>query len=102
MIRRPPRSTLFPYTTLFRSNATSLFENGDDSVVITVTLDHGATLHGSGVIDNHDGTFTLTAHSAAGLRHLSITPTLEFHITRTAWVTECTQDLPAGPTPETH
>src|SRR2546423_7092995 len=24
MIRRPPRSTLFPYTTLFRSNATSL------------------------------------------------------------------------------
>ena len=22
MIRRPPRSTLFPYTTLFRSNAT--------------------------------------------------------------------------------
>jgi len=32
----------------------SLFENGDDSVVITVTLDHGATLHGSGVIDNHE------------------------------------------------
>src|SRR2546428_13318910 len=24
MIRRPPRSTLFPYTTLFRSDATSL------------------------------------------------------------------------------
>src|SRR3989449_5661583 len=24
MIRRPPRSTLFPYTTLFRSNAFSL------------------------------------------------------------------------------
>src|SRR3972149_3150326 len=24
MIRRPPRSTLFPYTTLFRSNATAL------------------------------------------------------------------------------
>src|SRR5437588_7745548 len=23
MLRRPPRSTLFPYTTLFRSNATS-------------------------------------------------------------------------------
>src|SRR3712207_8115863 len=26
MIRRPPRSTLFPYTTLFRSSAQSLFE----------------------------------------------------------------------------
>src|SRR5260370_23460325 len=25
MIRRPPRSTLFPYTTLFRSNASNLF-----------------------------------------------------------------------------
>src|SRR2546430_10356157 len=26
MIRRPPRSTLFPYTTLFRSNAYGLFD----------------------------------------------------------------------------
>src|SRR5437870_9175287 len=25
MIRRPPRSTLFPYTTLFRSSATGLY-----------------------------------------------------------------------------
>src|SRR2546430_13705148 len=25
MIRRPPRSTLFPYTTLFRSQSSSLF-----------------------------------------------------------------------------
>src|SRR2546426_5482969 len=25
MIRRPPRSTLFPYTTLFRSHGTALF-----------------------------------------------------------------------------
>src|SRR3712207_8636337 len=28
MIRRPPRSTLFPYTTLFRSLASSDLENG--------------------------------------------------------------------------
>src|SRR2546429_5165195 len=28
MIRRPPRSTLFPYTTLFRSTATSRVRNG--------------------------------------------------------------------------
>src|SRR3712207_7326024 len=28
MIRRPPRSTLFPYTTLFRSSATRLREGG--------------------------------------------------------------------------
>src|SRR5258708_23878019 len=28
MIRRPPRSTLFPYTTLFRSRCSALGENG--------------------------------------------------------------------------
>src|SRR2546427_9704702 len=32
MIRRPPRSTLFPYTTLFRSNARALFEKGPSRV----------------------------------------------------------------------
>src|SRR3712207_8569687 len=29
MIRRPPRSTLFPYTTLFRSSVLSLNDDGD-------------------------------------------------------------------------
>src|SRR5687768_17726941 len=29
MIRRPPRSTLFPYTTLFRSTAMTRGEGGD-------------------------------------------------------------------------
>src|SRR2546425_2453551 len=33
MIRRPPRSTLFPYTTLFRSVVKSLREIGFGSVV---------------------------------------------------------------------
>src|SRR2546427_6815744 len=43
MIRRPPRSTLFPYTTLFRSNA---LQNGDtpsDSFTVTVTDAGGLT-----------------------------------------------------------
>src|SRR5256885_3691258 len=31
MIRRPPRSTLFPYTTLFRSRAGPIF--GDEEVI---------------------------------------------------------------------
>src|SRR3712207_8016636 len=30
MIRRPPRSTLFPYTTLFRSRGFLLSPDGDD------------------------------------------------------------------------
>ena len=40
MIRRPPRSTLFPYTTLFRS-VTVLDSNGcvvTDSVVVSTTI----------------------------------------------------------------
>src|SRR2546429_5218528 len=31
MIRRPPRSTLFPYTTLFRSHFGRRFDSGDDA-----------------------------------------------------------------------
>src|SRR5260221_3634846 len=30
MIRRPPRSTLFPYTTLFRSSKPCSWRNGDE------------------------------------------------------------------------
>src|SRR3712207_7831326 len=37
MIRRPPRSTLFPYTTLFRSRAEMIFPIGDDNSDRTVT-----------------------------------------------------------------
>src|ERR1041385_7079453 len=36
MIRRPPRSTLFPYTTLFRS--LTIFLCGDDSASTSVEL----------------------------------------------------------------
>src|SRR5258708_11311590 len=32
MIRRPPRSTLFPYTTLFRSYDAKCFDGGKDSL----------------------------------------------------------------------
>src|SRR5258708_29559255 len=33
MIRRPPRSTLFPYTTLFRSQARAFYDVNADGVV---------------------------------------------------------------------
>src|SRR5258708_22839128 len=33
MIRRPPRSTLFPYTTLFRSYAAGLGDGGERSAL---------------------------------------------------------------------
>src|SRR2546423_4921381 len=34
MIRRPPRSTLFPYTTLFRSHRRAAFANGAEQVAV--------------------------------------------------------------------
>src|SRR3712207_8173858 len=37
MIRQPPRSTLFPYTTLFRSLQSSFVENQDRSLLLKVT-----------------------------------------------------------------
>src|SRR3712207_7330538 len=44
MIRRPPRSTLFPYTTLFRSAAIVGFEGGEDlrQLAIERHVDDGA------------------------------------------------------------
>src|SRR3712207_7432801 len=47
MIRRPPRSTLFPYTTLFRSDLEidhAVEENVDD-------LTHVLDVHGRGQVD---------------------------------------------------
>src|SRR3954463_11211258 len=45
MIRRPPRSTLFPYTTLFRSElgVTGAHPGGDCGVVVAVSLDRKST-----------------------------------------------------------
>src|SRR5260221_8045070 len=45
MIRRPPRSTLFPYTTLFRSDVVAI----EDSVILAVQFDFRAAVF----IDEH-------------------------------------------------
>src|SRR5260370_31192389 len=39
MIRRPPRSTLFPYTTLFRSEVVQLRRRDLDDATITLDVD---------------------------------------------------------------
>src|SRR3712207_7010616 len=50
MIRRPPRSTLFPYTTLFRSAYVGL---AGTTISPEVTLRHLLT-HTSGIADDAD------------------------------------------------
>src|SRR5256885_11454255 len=44
MIRRPPRSTLFPYTTLFRSHETAV-DNGEGIVDLEKIRPHEALQH---------------------------------------------------------
>src|SRR2546421_2156956 len=45
MIRRPPRSTLFPYTTLFRSLTAPMTEEGAQLDGPGLTGDHGSSRH---------------------------------------------------------
>src|SRR5256885_12393485 len=64
MIRRPPRSTLFPYTTLFRSDIERAFveseavgpvqSRGDDSYLAFAVLFHdGVNLVENTIADEH-------------------------------------------------
>jgi len=60
MIRRPPRSTLFPYTTLFRSFQSYKAERRDDGrleLVFTVPLKAAVAFGKHFVIEIHDPNF---------------------------------------------
>src|SRR2546422_9568845 len=46
MIRRPPRSTLFPYTTLFRSHVVHVTSMGQSDTPLLLQLIAGARAHG--------------------------------------------------------
>src|SRR5687768_18117194 len=54
MIRRPPRSTLFPYTTLFRS-----VWSPDGSRFATASADHTCRVHAAGVVRSEEHTSEL-------------------------------------------
>src|SRR5260221_8603593 len=61
MIRRPPRSTLFPYTTLFRSYLKGLCSLGGRSVYFSDTF--GIVGRGDGVTRSEEHTSELQSHS---------------------------------------
>src|SRR2546422_3076532 len=54
MIRRPPRSTLFPYTTLFRSESVGV---GDDFIAGADVEGHQREPDGIGAVADADGVF---------------------------------------------
>src|SRR3712207_9297926 len=59
MIRRPPRSTLFPYTTLFRSRVLGHADVGEDAVELVEAAAHRlleriALRHALGQVDGDD------------------------------------------------
>src|SRR3712207_9002646 len=70
MIRRPPRSTLFPYTTLFRSESPSISHDGNEIAFQsgTANLDTGFADGVSTDVFVRDvgaGTTTLASRAAA-------------------------------------
>src|SRR3712207_8224465 len=65
MIRRPPRSTLFPYTTLFRSSASSLCP---PSASATAFLDTSMTAR------SRDAAHSSRAVAKAALLRIKLTP----------------------------
>src|SRR3712207_6987277 len=59
MIRRPPRSTLFPYTTLFRSPVILVTEEGvpvdtEDGIFVNHSAEHGHSMSEGRVVWRDD------------------------------------------------
>src|SRR3989441_13379679 len=71
MIRRPPRSTLFPYTTLFRSSNTSSYrmDAGVPLLVPEVNPEHLALLDG-----RDDGFIVTNPNCSAVMIALALAP----------------------------
>src|SRR5262245_62623571 len=93
MIRRPPRSTLFPYTTLFRSGSAPASRS---AAVLTVAR---AARHACGVVRDHASGRALATmalprseeHTSElqSLRHLVCRLLLEKKNKKTATLSDC-------------
>src|SRR5258705_9429337 len=86
MIRQPPRSTLFPYSTLFRSNRTATITpalNAFGSSTITITV-HDA----NGGIASDSFVLAVNSVNEAGTEHGIIPDTNEADVPNSVTVTE--------------
>src|SRR5260221_9644516 len=63
MIRRPPRSTLFPYTTLFRSEIEDEFDIPEDEGDIFALADNSYRVAGDTTIEHVNETFEVALHA---------------------------------------
>src|SRR2546430_13605903 len=63
MIRRPPRSTLFPYTTLFRSPHHALAADGHRQLGVEMARKLGPRLPRAGVVRSEEHTSELQSQS---------------------------------------
>src|SRR5260370_9914901 len=79
MVRRPPRSTLFPYTTLFRSSGLkSTHSISFDGTKVTGTLDIGSARIG-GILDLRSSQVTIWLNIVqTAVRHRPFMPTSAF------------------------
>src|SRR2546430_8949285 len=63
MIRRPPRSTLFPYTTLFRSTIIGTSVAAASNTIIAVRQLGSRTPRGNGLVRSEEHTSELQSQS---------------------------------------
>src|SRR4051812_49558739 len=74
MIRRPPRSTLFPYTTLFRSAITNISANGMRMSANNLTLD------GVAIVDTGNNGHSVECQIVRAHRSEEHTSELQSHV----------------------
>src|SRR5260370_7091597 len=79
MIRRPPRSTLFPYTTLFRSDATTINQLPD----LTIAKSHSGNFP-QGQVGATSSITATNSGSAPTSGTVTVTDTLPAGLTATA------------------
>src|SRR5258708_16652414 len=103
MIRRPPRSTLFPYTTLFRSMLRRLQGMGIKVIVGDIVLDRSAfsvSGHDAATFDNEPWRPYNVAPDALLVNYKAVT--VGFTPDAAAGVSRLQSHPPPPPTPQHH
>src|SRR2546422_3357534 len=67
MIRRPPRSTLFPYTTLFRSSREREIRDWEDAKLLTVRVDRLRRWYRPGLLCIGDAAHAMSPIGGVGI-----------------------------------